>query len=721
MRYKLLVLLSILGQISYSQEDIKFSKVDSNAEFPNGLVAFYQKIRETLTYPQSARMQGKQGKVFVEFTISAEGFIVESSVKTIKTFDGECARSAEAALKSIKVKWTPAKLNGLPTSQVLVIPIVFSLDPPSGISESEITDEVYAIKAIVVPKGGTPKKRDWAIYADMSMNKQIGSVFPGDSVKIVGWGPWLYKIKSSDNEGYISWKAIESEEDLSSIRKKIELHSANIEKRLSIEDSLKSIQTITIRNSKNPVLMDSTSKVFFKVSASKSQMVVGDCSVIELALFISYRNDLRLQFHDVWTTVSQVNSIFSFLNCWHSSNNISKIKSGDITLNGQGYSKYVIFEGSLCAIDSRNVTIPPLNLTLIKYNNTSDKIGSLVSLKSKPVRLKILPIDQSMNLVESDFYFPIGDFTLTDSVHKSPNSAFTYSVNVQGSGFTFPLKAPNIKWAEGKGILIKTEYSDTIINKALVSSKTFYYTLNFNSPGNFSLSESIRFSFYNPKLEKVYELKSDKFLNIQKGDIQSVPSETHHQKDNVIVMDVSQSMMIEDYSPNRLSVVKLGVANFLKTDTYCDLDIVIFGGQALRLQPDIKSRCYSNLQVQRIDFEDVENGTAIGNGIFLAIQLILESKKDKKIVIIGDGDNTAGQVPVNVAINLAKKYGVKVYSIGVGNNGIVPFGRGVDGSINYVENTFFDSDLKRIALETGGKYFWAKDAQSITSALDQIF
>lgn len=731
MKYKLLLLFSIIVQICYSQDDIRFSKVDSDAIFPNGFAAFYQKIKENLVYPNSARINGKQGRVFIEFTISPEGYIIESSVKTIKTFDEDCARNAEAALKSIKTKWTPAKLNGSPTSQVIVIPIVFSLqdtftinapqkaDKDFSVNVAQLTDEVFSIKAIVIPKTGTPKKNDWSIYSDMSMTLEIGSVSPGDSVKVIGWGPWLFKIKSSNNEGYISWRAIESKEDLSLIRKKIELHSIDIEKNLALEDSIKTIQAILNRD-KNPMPMDSTSKVFLKISSSKSHMVVGDCSVVEIALYISHRNDLRLQFNDVWPTLEQVHSILASLNCWHSNYHISKIKSEDITLNGQDYSRYLIFSGSLCAIDSRNITIPPLSLNLIKYKDYSDKVGSLVSLKSKPLIIKTIPLDQSINLTASDFYQPIGNFTLTDSVYKSSDNSFTYTLNIQGSGFTFPLKAPTIDWPNGKGILLKTEYSDTIINKGLVSSKTFFYSLSFNSSGVFDLSELIRFSFYNPILKKVYTLKSYKSLNIQKGDIQSVTTEIY-QKDKIIVMDLSQSMMIEDFSPNRLSVVKSGVANFLMEDKSCDIDVVIFGGQAHRLQPDIKSKCYSISQIQNINFDDVERGTAIGDGIFLAIQLVLESKKDKKIVIIGDGDNTAGHVPVNVAIRIAKKHGVKVYSIGVGNSGLVPFGKGSDGSLNYIENTFSDIDLKKIANETGGKYFWAKDSQSISSALKQIF
>lgn len=717
MKYKLLFTFSILTSISFAQDDIKVSKVDSDAVFPNGFAALYQKIKETLIYPQSAEKLGKQGKVFIEFVISAEGYIIESSVKSIKTFDEDCARSAETVLKSIKTKWTPAKLNGLPTRQKIVIPIVFSLDTPPS-SSLQLTDDVVSIKAIVIAKIGTPKKKDWAIYSDISMNQEIGSVSPGDSVTIINWGPWLYKIKSNDNEGYVSWKAVESKEDLSSIKRKIELNSDDIEKKLWLEDSIKNLQAIVNRNLKDPVLMDSTQKVFFKVSTSKNQMIVGDCSVIEFALFISYRNDLRLQFYEVGTAVHAINSTLSSLSCWYSYEGIKDIKAEDTTLNNHKYTKYVILRGGLCGIDPSKLTIPTLRLNLIKYKDKSDNTGTLVFLKSKTKTIDVSPIPQTLGLKTSDLYSPVGNFILTDSISKS--NSFTYSLTIQGSGFLFPLKPPKINSPIGVGVLLKTEYSDTIINKVLISSKTFHYTLAFDKPGDLNLSESIRFSFYNPKLKKVYNLKSTKFLNIEEGNVQSAPSEIY-QKDKIIVMDVSQSMMIEDYSPNRLSVVKLGVGGFLKTDTSCDIDIVIFGGQALRLQPGIKNRCYSNSQVQNINFEDVEKGTAIGNGIFLAIQLISESQKDKKIVIIGDGDNTAGQVPINVAIRLAKQHGIKVYSIGIGNQGVVPFGKGSDGTINYIDNTFSDLDLKKIALETGGKYFWAKDSQSISSVLNQIF
>lgn len=717
MKYKLLFAFSILTSISFAQDDIKVSKVDSDAVFPNGFAALYQKIRETLIYPQSAEKLGKQGKVFIEFVISAEGYIIESSVKSIKTFDEDCARSAEAVLKSIKTKWTPAKLNGLPTRQTFVIPIIFSLETPPS-SSLQLTDDVVSIKAIVISKIGTPKKKDWAIYSDISMNQEIGSVSPGDSVTIISWGPWLYKIRSNDNEGYVSWKAVESKEDLSSIRRKIELNSDDIEKKLWLEDSIKNLKTIIDRDMKNPLPMDSTNKVFLMLSNSKSQMVVGDCSVIELALFVNYRNDLRLQFHYLGFAVSEIISTLDSLNCWYFNDGIINIEAEETTLNNQEYSKYVIFRGSLCGIDPGKITIPPLKVNLIKYKDKSDNTGTVVFLKSKTQTIGVFPIPQTVGLKTSDLYSPVGNFTLTDSISKS--NSITYSLTIQGSGFLFPLKPPKINSPIGVGVLLKTEHSDTIINKVLISSKTFHYTLAFDKPGSLNLSESIRFSFYDPKLKKVYNLKSNKFLNIEEGNVQSAALETY-QKDKIIVMDVSQSMMIEDYSPNRLSVVKLGVGGFLKTDTSCDTDIVIFGGQALRLQPGIKNRCYSNSQVQDIDFEDVEKGTAIGNGIFLAIQLISESQKDKKIVIIGDGDNTAGQVPINVAIRLAEKYGIKVYSIGIGNQGVVPFGKGSDGTINYIDNTFSDHDLKKIALETGGKYFWAKDSQSISSALNQIF
>jgi Ca-activated chloride channel family protein len=94
-------------------------------------------------------------------------------------------------------------------------------------------------------------------------------------------------------------------------------------------------------------------------------------------------------------------------------------------------------------------------------------------------------------------------------------------------------------------------------------------------------------------------------------------------------------------------------------------------------------------------------------------------QKQTKLVLIGDGDDTFGFSP-NFPTQMAKLRNIRIYTIGVGNKGIVPFGKDYFGTPNLVENTFSDSLFRWSSAITGGQYFWAKDAAAITRALEDI-
>ena len=103
----------------------------------------------------------------------------------------------------------------------------------------------------------------------------------------------------------------------------------------------------------------------------------------------------------------------------------------------------------------------------------------------------------------------------------------------------------------------------------------------------------------------------------------------------------------------------------------------------------------------------------------LAIGSINLNANKKKVIIIGDGDNTAGNyIPEEVALK-AKKLGIKIFTIGVGTTGSVSV-KDKSGDIIKVENTFYDEIFKQISALTGGEYFWAKDDKEITRFLKKI-
>lgn len=171
-------------------------------------------------------------------------------------------------------------------------------------------------------------------------------------------------------------------------------------------------------------------------------------------------------------------------------------------------------------------------------------------------------------------------------------------------------------------------------------------------------------------------------------------------------------MLLEDYLPNRLKAASKGINNFLSHKERCDIKMIVFAGEAKLLNET--DPCSLIELTDSIGF-NLKKGTSIGAAFWLAKDFLDITNFPKKLVIIGDGDNTYGFYPVQIIADVAKKSNIKVYSIGIGTTGSVPFGT------DMVSNTFTDVDLKRIASLTGGQYYWAKDHHDVTRILAEIF
>jgi len=178
---------------------------------------------------------------------------------------------------------------------------------------------------------------------------------------------------------------------------------------------------------------------------------------------------------------------------------------------------------------------------------------------------------------------------------------------------------------------------------------------------------------------------------------------------------------MEDYQPNRLEVIKHGVRDFLTSRRNCDIGLIGFTGGAKLMQISKQDSCYAYSLFKDISFNYFpKTGTAIGDAMWLGCHA-LKKTPNPIMVVIGDGENNSGICPVSLAINHAKKNGIKVYTIGIGTKGYVPLGHDAQGRPMIYANTFVDKDLKQISLQTGGKYFWAKNTAAITSILKIIF
>lgn len=189
--------------------------------------------------------------------------------------------------------------------------------------------------------------------------------------------------------------------------------------------------------------------------------------------------------------------------------------------------------------------------------------------------------------------------------------------------------------------------------------------------------------------------------------------------DIVIALDISESMQLQDFKPNRLEAAKDVALQFINGRFQDRIGVVIFSGDAYSLAPLTTDYKLLAGYVKDINFEMIQNrGTAIGSALAVATNRMRESEaKSKVIILLSDGESNAGNIDPITAAKLAFGYGVKIYSIGVGKEGQVPFGTDMFGRPRYVENSMDESTLREVAKIGEGQYFRATD----NSSLEQIF
>lgn len=199
--------------------------------------------------------------------------------------------------------------------------------------------------------------------------------------------------------------------------------------------------------------------------------------------------------------------------------------------------------------------------------------------------------------------------------------------------------------------------------------------------------------------------------------------------DIVLVLDTSTSMLAEDFMVgrrriNRFDVVKDVVKDFIKKRKDDRIAMVAFAGRAYTVCPLTTDYAWLNENLDRVRIGMIEDATAIGSALTSAVSRLQTSKtKSKIIILLTDGVNNAGTISPLVAAEAAKAFKIKIYTIGVGTKGLVPyplkdrFGRTVYQNIP-IE---IDEDvLKKIAATTGGKYYLASDTETLRKIYDEI-
>ncbi len=192
--------------------------------------------------------------------------------------------------------------------------------------------------------------------------------------------------------------------------------------------------------------------------------------------------------------------------------------------------------------------------------------------------------------------------------------------------------------------------------------------------------------------------------------------------DIVLVMDLSSSMLAQDFKPDRLEVSKRVAAEFVDKREYDRIGLAVFAGEAFTQCPLTTDHKVLKEFLANLDCGILRDGTAIGDGLATAVNRLKESEaKSKTVILLTDGDNNAGYVNPLMASEIAREFNVKVYTIGVGSRGKAPapVSRAADGRYIFGMATVkIDEELlMKISEETGGRYFRATNAQS----LEQIY
>ncbi len=193
----------------------------------------------------------------------------------------------------------------------------------------------------------------------------------------------------------------------------------------------------------------------------------------------------------------------------------------------------------------------------------------------------------------------------------------------------------------------------------------------------------------------------------------------------MLAMDVSPSMLSLDFDPNRLEVAKELAADFVKKRKGDKIGLTVFSGEAYTKCP--LTTDYETLikLIKELSPENLEMGTAIGMGLATAVNQLKDSKaKSRIVVLLTDGSNNRGDINPMDAAELAKTLGLKVYTIGMGSEGMVemPVRRRMDGSFLFapVPSDFDETLLRRIAQYTHGKYYRAHSKKELKEIYREI-
>lgn len=192
--------------------------------------------------------------------------------------------------------------------------------------------------------------------------------------------------------------------------------------------------------------------------------------------------------------------------------------------------------------------------------------------------------------------------------------------------------------------------------------------------------------------------------------------------DIMLSVDVSTSMLAQDFKPNRVEALKEIAQKFIEKRPNDNIGLTMFAGEAYTQCPlttdhTVLMNLYNSVDCNMAARGIIDDGTAIGDGIMNAILRLKESQaKSKVIILLTDGVNNSGNISPQTAAEIAKKYGIRIYTIGIGRTGMAPYPLPTGGTA-MLPVEIDEQTMTKISNETGGQYFRAQK----NAELDAIY
>ena len=198
--------------------------------------------------------------------------------------------------------------------------------------------------------------------------------------------------------------------------------------------------------------------------------------------------------------------------------------------------------------------------------------------------------------------------------------------------------------------------------------------------------------------------------------------------DIMLAMDISTSMLAEDLQPNRLDAAKQVAAEFINGRPNDNIGLSIFAGEAftqcpLTIDHSVLLNLFQSVSCEMIYNGMIEDGTALGMGLANAVTRLKDSKaKSKVVILLTDGVNNRGEISPMTAAEIAAKFGIRVYTIGVGTNGTAPYPLRTYSGTQYIQTPveIDEQTLTQIAGTTNGNYFRATSNSKLKEVYEEI-